>query len=44
MQHGGREEKDLLEDDRGWYVYMGNGFGGLEKVYLPNWMQPLAKK
>ena len=33
---GGRDEKDLMQDNGGKkYVLMGDGDGGLEKVYIP---------
>lgn len=35
-QHGGRNASDVEEDKYGVYVWMGNGYGGLMKVYLPD--------
>lgn len=33
-QHGGREEKHVLWDDKGKCVLMGDGHGGMERVYF----------
>lgn len=36
-RRGGRSEKDVLQDPDGKkFVYMGDGVGGVVKVYLPN--------
>lgn len=32
---GGRSFRDLLKDEVGEYVLMGDGYGGDKKVYLP---------
>lgn len=32
---GGRTKEDLLEDNKGKYVLMGNGRRGFMRVYLP---------
>jgi len=32
---GGRNEGDVRTDENGFYVLMGDGAGGMKKVYLP---------
>ena len=34
-QHGGRTYSDVLLDENGEYVLMGDGEGGKYKVYIP---------
>ena len=32
---GSRTKEDLLEDEKGYYVEMSDGFDGITKIYLP---------
>ena len=34
-KHGGRNFSDVLEDELGLYVLMGDGKGGEKKYYMP---------
>lgn len=35
FSRGGRTAKDLLQDKKGLYVIMSDGWGGDKKIYIP---------
>ena len=35
MEHGGRNRNDILVDEKGEYVEIGDGYGRSLKVYIP---------
>jgi hypothetical protein len=37
--HGGRDEFDVMRDEEGIYVLMGNGRGGEKRVYIPDMLK-----